>query len=127
MSFPERRPTYSREQIHSYFDRLRLPEDQRQYSVAGRDPGDVLAYLALLQKHHLAEIPFENLSLHYSPHRQISIHPEEVYKKIIADDNGRGGYCMENNCLFGTLLLSLSFDLYPAGARVANEGRLHGW
>jgi len=125
MSSPER-PVYTPAQIAKYFDRLKLPESERKYNVAGLDPEDALAYLALLQKYHLAAIPFENLSLHYSPHRQISIHPEELFRKIIADDNGRGGYCMENTGLFSIFLHSLGFNSYSAGARVFS-GRLPSW
>ncbi|KAJ4295225.1 hypothetical protein N0V90_007236 [Kalmusia sp. IMI 367209] len=126
MSSPQR-PVYTPEQIAKYFDRLKLPEQQRKYDVTGLSPEDALSYLALLQKHHLVEIPFENLSLHYSIHHRISIHPDEVFRKIIADNNGRGGYCMENTGLFATLLYSLGFSSYSAGARVFNDGSLSGW
>lgn len=121
------RPQYTEEQLSKYFDRLKVPEDKRQYDVAKLQPSDALTYLAMLQKHHLAEIPFENLSLHYSTHRQISIHPEELFKKIIGDNNGRGGYCMENNNLFGTFLYTLGFNIYSGGARVWDNGRWTGW
>ncbi|KAF2642553.1 cysteine proteinase [Massarina eburnea CBS 473.64] len=100
----QQRSGYTKAQISEYFDRLRLPEERRRYDVAGLEPGDALEYLGTLQRLHLAEIPFENLTLHYSPHRQICIHAEELFTKIIGDGNGRGGYCMENNGLFGTLL-----------------------
>ncbi|KAF1950886.1 arylamine N-acetyltransferase 1 [Byssothecium circinans] len=126
MSSDQQRPTYTRSQIAQYFDRLILSEEQRNYDAAGLKPVDALAYLGLLQKHHLAEIPFENLTLHYSPHRQVCLHPEELFKKIIGDGNGRGGYCMENNGLFGTLLYSLGFNVYSAGARVYT-GHWTGW
>jgi arylamine N-acetyltransferase len=108
-------------------DRLALPEERRIYDVAALNFDQALAYLALLQKAHLAAIPFENLSLHYSPHRRISIHPEAVFQKIIGDDNRRGGYCMETTGLFAVLLHSLGFDCYSAGARVFNQGRVGGW
>ena len=121
------RSTYSKEQITKYFDRLRLPDSERHFDVAAFKPNDALAYLTLLQKHQLAEVPFENLTLHYSTHRQVSIHPEELYKKIIGDNNGRGGYCMENNGLLGTLLHSLGFNVYSAGARVFDGGKWTGW
>ncbi|KAF2001866.1 arylamine N-acetyltransferase 1 [Amniculicola lignicola CBS 123094] len=121
------RPTYSKPRITQYFSRLKLTEEQRIYDVAGLKPEDALRYLTHLQQHHLVEIPFENLTLHYSHHRQISIHPEELFKKIIADGNGRGGYCMENNTLFGTLLYSLGFQIYSAGARVMDGGVWSGW
>ncbi|KAJ4371500.1 hypothetical protein N0V83_004718 [Neocucurbitaria cava] len=121
------RSTYSKEQIARYFDRLNLPEKERCFDVAVFIPKNALAYLARLQKHQLAEVPFENLTLHYSAHRQISIHPEELFKKVIGDNNGRGGYCMENNGLFGTLLHSLGFNVYSAGARIFDGGKWTGW
>ncbi|KAF2116263.1 arylamine N-acetyltransferase 1 [Lophiotrema nucula] len=122
-----KRPTYSREQVAQYYDRLNLPDEQREFDIAGLKPEDELAYLSLLQKLHLVAIPFENLTLHYSHHRQVTVHPEELFKKIIGDNNGRGGYCMENNCLFGTLLRSIGFKLYSAGGRVYEGDHWSGW
>jgi arylamine N-acetyltransferase len=121
------RPAYSREQIASYFERLKLPKEQHIYDVAELGPQDALGYLSLLQKHHLAEIPFENLSLHYSTHHKINVHPHDLFRKIIADNNGRGGYCMENSRLFATLLYSLGFNLYHGGARVRMPDGWTGW
>lgn len=119
--------TYSPAQIARYLDRLGLPQEQRIHDVASLDAADALAYLARLQKLHLAEIPFENLSLHYSAHHSVSLHPEQLFNKIVGDDNGRGGYCMENNALFGTLLRSLGFTLYSAGSRVYEGPGWTGW
>jgi arylamine N-acetyltransferase len=128
MSAGNDRATYNYDQITAYFDRIKLPAKERKYEVAGFTPEDEqLHFLAQLQKHHLAEIPFENLTLHYSFHRQVSIDPDEVFKKIVSDNNGRGGYCMENNYLFGTLLRSLGFRIYSAGARVFDDGKWSGW
>ncbi|KAF2465519.1 arylamine N-acetyltransferase 1 [Lindgomyces ingoldianus] len=121
------RPVLGKDQITQYFERIKLPEEHRKYRVAGMRPEETLEYLALLQKHHLVEVPFENLTLHYSHHRQISIHPEELFKKIVEDDNGRGGYCMENNGLFHILLYSLGFNIYSAGGRVYEGSVWSGW
>lgn len=118
---------FDRYQIEAYFDRIQVPEEKWQYDVADKDPDTQLEYLTLLQKYHLVHIPFENLTLHYSPFRQISIHPEALFRKIVSDKNGRGGYCMENNCLFGTLLRSIGYTLFPAGARVCDGGHWTGW
>ena len=122
----DERPVFPKERVDKYFDRLGITGD-RIYSVKDLSPEKALEYLAFLQKHHLVAVPFENLTLHYSPHRQISLHPDAVYQKIVGDNNGRGGYCMENNLLFGILLHSLGFNLYPAGARVCDGGRWTGW
>jgi arylamine N-acetyltransferase len=121
------RVMFSQDQISKYLDRIQLPQDKRELDVSKLTPEDALEHLALLQKLHLAAIPFENLNLHYSPHHQISVHPQELFKKVIGDDNGRGGYCMELNRLFGTLLLSLGFRLYSGGGRVFVEGTWTGW
>ncbi|KAF1833720.1 arylamine N-acetyltransferase 1 [Decorospora gaudefroyi] len=119
--------TYTHDQITQYFDRLGLSGDQRQYNVSQLSLEDRLAYLLRLQTLHLAKIPFENLNLHYSAHHAVSVHPEQLFNKIIGDNNGRGGYCMENNRLFGTLLNSLGFTLYSAGCRVFDAGTWTGW
>jgi len=79
-----------------------------------------LKFLTQLQQHQLCTVPFENLSLHYSSHHTISIDAEYLYSKIVG--NGRGGYCMENNCFFGTVLRTLGFTVYSAGARVNEAG-----
>ncbi|KAJ8113118.1 hypothetical protein OPT61_g4681 [Boeremia exigua] len=121
------RPSYAKDQISKYFQRLKLPEKDQKYAVAGLNAEDTLRYLVLLQKHHLTAIPFENLTLHYSAHHSINVHPQALFTKIIGDDNGRGGYCMENNALFGTLLFSLGFNIYSGGARVNNGGVFTGW
>ncbi|KAF2690220.1 arylamine N-acetyltransferase 1 [Lentithecium fluviatile CBS 122367] len=127
MSFSAQRPTLSLSQITRYFERLQLPKKHHIYDVSELRPDVVLGFLIVLQRLHLIAIPFENLTLHYSAHRQISIHPEELFKKVIGDDNGRGGYCMENNSLFGMLLRSLGYVLFSAGARVFDGGQWTGW
>ena len=121
------RVTYTKDQLSQYFDRLNIPEANRRYDVASLNNEDTLKYLAYIKKQQLAAIPFENLSLHYSTHHKISIHPQELFRKIIADNNGRGGYCMEANGLFGTLLHSLGFNVYSGGARVWAGGEWTGW
>ncbi|KAH7028881.1 uncharacterized protein B0I36DRAFT_324714 [Microdochium trichocladiopsis] len=104
------------------------------------DKADDLAYLSLLMKHQVVRVPFENLTQHYSWHKIVDPRPSHLYKKIVGAaspavprpptqngdrDNsavpiggGRGGYCMEVNSFFHTVLLSLGFDVYLAGARV---------
>lgn len=127
------RPTYSREQLKQYFDLVSLPVDKRRYSLD--EPGDDLAYLRLLIKHQVVRVPFENLTQHYSWHKVIDPRPELLFRKIVgthsATDNdgshvpvgaGRGGYCMESNTFFHTILLSIGFDVYIAGARVYTPG-----
>ncbi|KAF2754884.1 arylamine N-acetyltransferase 2 [Pseudovirgaria hyperparasitica] len=112
---------YGRDQLDRYFKRINLPERHQHTSIASLTEAEQLRYLSLLQRYNLVAIPFENLSLHYSQAGTVTLHPDALYHKIV-DDPGRGGYCMEINRLFGTVLLSLGFQLYSAGARVKTSG-----
>ncbi|KAI0007155.1 arylamine N-acetyltransferase 3 [Xylariaceae sp. FL0662B] len=112
------RPRYTRTELSQYFERIRLPAAHRVYdlSTLGTDASK-LAFLALLTKHSLVAIPFENLTQHYSWHRVIDVSSRHVFRKIVSSGT-RGGYCMENNTLLHTALLSLGFAASMAGARV---------
>ena len=119
---PSSRPTYTPSQLQLYYDRISLPASLRTHPVT-RDPSAALTpsgleFLTALQRHQIAAIPFENLELHYSAHHSISLDPAHLFDKMVARGTGRGGYCMENTCLFGTVLRSLGYDVYPTGARV---------
>jgi arylamine N-acetyltransferase len=115
-------PFYSQEQVNQYFDRINLPKHHRESLVVkeGANTNDDAAqfFLGVLQRHHLAAVPFENLNLHYSTHRGISIDTQEVFNKIAYPESGRGGYCMENNTLFGAVLRSLGYTVTSVGGRV---------
>ncbi|KAF2130409.1 arylamine N-acetyltransferase 1 [Dothidotthia symphoricarpi CBS 119687] len=126
-SSPPLQPTYSPSQISQYLTHLKIPSAHHHDSIQHLSPQEALCYLTLLQTHHLSQVPFENLTLHYSPHRQISLQPSTLFAKVVGDNNNRGGYCMENNALFGTLLRSLGFSVYSAGARVWSAGHWTGW
>ena len=106
-------------QLSQYLGHISFPNDNLH-------PVGSLGYLASLQKYHLATVPFESLSLHYSKHRLLSLEQEDLYQKIVV--RGMGGYCMENNTLFGILLRSLGYNLINVGARVseATAGRPGG-
>ena len=107
------RPRYDNGQISQYFEMIQLPEQHQKTRSLD-------SLTALLQR-HLCHVPFENLSIHYSPHHHVSLDPDLLFDKIVAREAGRGGYCMENNSFFGTMLRSLGYDLVPVGARV-HEG-----
>ncbi|KAF8542284.1 hypothetical protein BDD12DRAFT_876894 [Trichophaea hybrida] len=77
---------------------------------------------------HLRYIPFESLSLHYSPTPtpEINISLDALFKKIITPRN-RGGYCIENNTLFYALLQILGFTVglispFPLVAEKITQG-----
>jgi arylamine N-acetyltransferase len=80
-----------------------------------QSPLDTLTKIQLWQ---LATVPFGNLVLHYSPHHTVSLDPETLFSKIV--ERRSGGYCMENNTFFATVLRALGYDLYTTGARVSN-------
>ena len=111
------RPRYDEARLVRYFNSVHLPTDK--IPDWHGSPERAVVELRTIQQHQLATVPFENLSLHYSPHHSVDLHPDFLYDKIV--NKGRGGYCMENNCFFGTVLRSLGFKVYSAGARV-HEG-----
>lgn len=118
---------YTRDQLDQYFDRICLPAPKRIHNVSPLPPEQQLAYLDLLQKHQLVKIPWENFTQHYSWHRTINVSPRHLFNKIVPHP-GRGGYCMEANHFFHTVLLSLGFNVYMAGARIyKGNGRYGGW
>ena len=55
------------------------------------------ATLAALQKAHVCSVPFENLDVQLG--RPLSTSIQEAYEKIVI--NMRGGWCYEQNGLFG--------------------------
>lgn len=136
MEDPSHRPTYSRLQVEKYFHRISLPQRYREqaFEISKSDSTDQqLEFLTSLQQHQLANIPFENLAIHYSIHHSVSIDADDLYTKIVDNARGRGGYCMENNCFFGTILRTLGFKEYGVGGRIADAvnggtgGGFGGW
>ncbi|KAK4211527.1 hypothetical protein QBC37DRAFT_12160 [Rhypophila decipiens] len=112
--------TYTKDQLTQYFQRIRYSP---QYDKLSTDP---LHFLTELQMYHMAAVPFESLSLHYSKHRIISIDPEDLFQKVVR--NGQGGYCMEVNTFFGAVLRSLGFFLIGVGGRVKSPALGYkGW
>ncbi|UPL02864.1 hypothetical protein LCI18_013798 [Fusarium solani-melongenae] len=107
---------YNETQLQCYFDRVGLPNSDRHLTVVGLSAERQLEILTVLQKHQLVQVPFENLTLHYSWHRVINLDPEHLFNKIVCDAR-RGGYCMENNTFFHVVLRSLGYTVYMVGAR----------
>ncbi|RYP72579.1 hypothetical protein DL771_004074 [Monosporascus sp. 5C6A] len=122
------RPRYTEAQLGEYLDRISLPARQRLFSISSLPAAEQLSHLQILLKHQLVKVPFENLTQHYSWHRVVDVSPRHLFKKIVHQP-GRGGYCMEANSLFHTVLLSLGYDAYMAGARVydSSAGRYGGF
>ncbi|KAL8939911.1 MAG: hypothetical protein Q9216_003100 [Gyalolechia sp. 2 TL-2023] len=106
------RPTYSDDQVIKYLDSINIAI--LRSSIRSKQHN--LTFLELLQQRQLSTYPFENLSLHYSTTYTVSLDVNVLYDKYV--NKGRGGYCMENNTFFGTVLRSLGFEVTSVGARV---------
>ncbi len=70
--------------------------------------------LAAVQRAHRLSIPFENLDVILG--RGISLDPGAIFDKLVT--RRRGGYCFEQNGLFGDALAALGFTTRPLLARV---------
>ncbi|KAJ4388234.1 hypothetical protein N0V93_008841 [Gnomoniopsis smithogilvyi] len=103
---------YTPKQLELYFKHIRIEPS----IFDGSSVGDQLQNLTRLQQHHLARIPFDSVALHYSPTRLLSLDHDGLFQKIVI--NSRGGYCMEVNTLFGSVLRSLGYTVISVGGRV---------
>lgn len=77
-----------------------------------------VATLEALQRAHMTAVPFENL--HVFARIGVRTDLEWSLTKIV--DQGRGGWCFENNGAFGALLAALGFDVIRLGAAVLLDG-----
>ncbi|KAJ6620645.1 arylamine N-acetyltransferase 4 [Mycena sp. CBHHK59/15] len=120
---------FSPSQVNQYLEYITLP---KKYHPSANPPRD-LELLTALHVHHLARIPFENLSLHYSASHTVSLDPQVIFDKTVGQARGRGGYCMENTILFNHVLRGLGFKVYHTGARIrprvggVPQGDYMGW
>lgn len=109
MASPSEEPVFTAAQLHEYLARIYLASsdlDGKSYDA-----------LATLVRHQLLHVPFETLSLHYSRDKIISLDPEALFDKIVR--RRRGGYCLENNTIFGCVLRSLGFRVYGVICRIS--------
>lgn len=116
------RRLYSKTELHDYFLRIKLPPaylESRVLYDAGlattKEHGWPL--LEALCRHHTCNIPFENLILHYSANKKVTLELSELYTWFVK--KRRGGRCMENNSFFGTVLRSLGYQVRNCGGRVS--------
>lgn len=121
------RPQYSTAQLHAYFSLIALPpvflsSPIQEEPVLARTSTHGLPFLSALMQHHMAAIPYENLALHYSPHRNVTpvdamLDMQKIYSLVVEGGMGRGGQCLQMNGMFGTVLRSLGFDVMSTAAR----------
>lgn len=110
------KPTFTKSQLTRYFDHIKLP-NKYYGTLESNIPLDA-SLLTALHVHQIAAIPYDNLSLHYSQSKTVTLHPRELFAKFIEKGCNRGGYCMEVSLFFLHVLLSLGFDAYPTGVRL---------
>ncbi|EWG47280.1 hypothetical protein FVEG_07425 [Fusarium verticillioides 7600] len=77
---------YSQEKLSQFFDHIDLPKSLR------KDIRPSLMLLKALHTHSLATFPYENLSLHYNTTHSIDLGPQHLFRKMVADRRGRGGF-----------------------------------
>jgi N-hydroxyarylamine O-acetyltransferase len=96
-------------QLQHYFDRIR-------YRGAANP---TFANLRALQRAHVCAVPFENLDVQLG--RPVTIDAEAAYEKIVV--RNRGGWCYEQNGLFGWALSEMGFDVTRVAAAVMRQER----
>ncbi|KAK4217300.1 cysteine proteinase [Rhypophila decipiens] len=106
----------SAEQVEAYLDRISLPASARILLKEGPNGSQALEAVTILQQHHMAAVPFENLDLHYSSHRSLPQQTESVYDTVVRRQ--RGGTCPQVHQLFSHLLRAFGFSVYCTGARL---------
>jgi arylamine N-acetyltransferase len=102
---------YTDSQIRCYLERIKFP-----LSATSALPPPTLETLRRLVASHLQNIPWENLSLHYSTQYIVSVDKDQIFDKFV--NKCKGGHCMEHTIAFATVLRSLDYDLYTVSGRL---------
>jgi hypothetical protein len=78
---------YTPEQVSQFLDCIALPAKYRSSPVLedknAANTAEGLAFATVLQKYFLANVPWENLDLHYSPHHTVNLDPMHLFHKIV--------------------------------------------
>ena len=120
------REVYSVGEIDAYLSFICFTEPYRSSPLLGspklaRDKEYGLPFLQALMRFQLAKVPFENLELHYSPSREISLDADSLFEKFVGSGSNRGGHCLQLNTFFGIVLRSLGFEVMTSAARVNTD------
>ena len=84
--------------------------------------GDVrptVSTLPSLLRLHACSVPFENIDVQMG--RSLTIDVDEAFEKIL--DRGRGGWCYEQNGLFGWALSEIGFEVTRVAGAVRRDER----
>ncbi|KAF7846219.1 hypothetical protein BT93_L4825 [Corymbia citriodora subsp. variegata] len=125
-------PDLTPAQLEQYYKHIHLPQKDQPTNLSSLDEQDQLKCLIKLLHHQLCYVPFENFDLHYSAVKGVSLDPTFLFHKIVTRASGRGGYCMQNNSFFASVLRTIGFRVRSVGARVsrdfhATEPEYSGW
>lgn len=90
-----------------------LPDYLRRISYDG-ELAPSLNVLEALLAHHVQSVPFENLDVQLGA--KLTTDPAAAFEKIVAGQ--RGGWCYEQNGLFGWALTEIGFDVTRVAAAV---------
>jgi arylamine N-acetyltransferase len=82
-------------------------------------PSSDFATLSALQQAHVCSVPFENLDVQLG--RPTSTDVESAFEKIVS--NNRGGWCYEQNGLFGWVLSQIGFNVTRLAGNVMRADR----
>ncbi|KAH7028918.1 N-hydroxyarylamine O-acetyltransferase [Microdochium trichocladiopsis] len=115
-------PLFTKAQLLEYFERIDLPQSHLESIVLqdGLQAGTVEYGLPLLQaivRHHSSRVTFDNLVLHYSAHKTVTLDPVALFERIVRQK--RGGRCMEQNSFLAAVLRSIGYEVRSGGGRVS--------
>ncbi|KAM9366544.1 arylamine N-acetyltransferase, pineal gland isozyme NAT-10-like [Symphorus nematophorus] len=96
---------------------MNLEEYFRRIGFHGSFDKPDLTTLKLIHKQHIMSVPFEALSIHCGERNVMDL--EVIFNKIVS--SSRGGWCLENNFLFGWVLREMGYDTTTLGSRVFNS------
>lgn len=122
-------PRFTPSQMQAYFRRIGLPRKYLDSPVLAPGPAGLAAartvehglpFLHALTLYHMCSITFDNLVLHYSPHRTVTLDQQSLFDKLVnTSTGGGGGRCMEQNSFLATALRSLGFEVRNVAGRVS--------
>ncbi|MDH3848716.1 MAG: arylamine N-acetyltransferase [Gammaproteobacteria bacterium] len=85
----------------------------------GEEPSPDSVTLHRLLRAHVCSVPFENIDVQLG--RPLTTAVEDAYQKIVVDH--RGGWCYEQNGLFGWALAEIGFEVTRVAAAVMRADR----
>lgn len=100
---------YGQLKLRRYLDRIGYRGDARPTAST----------LASVLRLHACSVAFENIDVQLG--RPLTINVQDAFEKIV--DRGRGGWCYEQNGLFGWALAELGFEVMRISGAVRREER----